>query len=322
MLNIDSKIYIAGHEGLVGRALMRVCKKYGFANLITRSLRELDLRDQKAVNQFFRVIRPEYIFLAAAKVGGIFANIQYPASFLFDNTLIACNVIDAAYRYEAKKLLFLGSSCIYPRNCPQPIKEEYLLSDYLEQTNEAYAIAKITGIKLCQAYNKQYGTNFISCMPTNLYGPYDNFDLETAHVIPALIRKCIDAKRAGLRQVEVWGSGEPHRDFLFVDDVAEACLFLMNHYAAKKWINIGSGVDISIKELACMIKDIVGFSGSIYFNTNKPNGTPRKLLDSSKITALGWRPLYSLQEGLRETVEWYYQSDCKGSKKYAALQPQ
>jgi len=265
----------------------------------------LDLRDQTAVNEFFKKEQPEYVFLAAAKVGGILANNTYPVDFLRDNLLIQTNVIDAAYRYGSRKLLFLGSSCIYPKFAPQPIKEEYLLTGELEPTNEPYAIAKIAGIKLCQAYNRQYGTNFISVMPTNLYGPGDNFDLETSHVIPALIRKFHEAKIKGKDQVVVWGSGKPFREFLHVDDLADACLFLMHNYNSSEIINIGTGKDLSIAELAYLIKDIIEYDGNIIFDTSKPDGTPRKLLDVSKLFNMGWKPKISLEEGIRSTYSWY-----------------
>jgi len=300
-----AKVYVAGHQGLVGSAILRKLISEGYSNIVTRSFQELDLRDQIAVNEFFKKEKPEFVFLAAAKVGGILANNTYPVDFLRDNLLIQTNVIDAAYRYGAKKLLFLGSSCIYPKFAPQPIKEKYLLSGELEPTNEPYAIAKIAGIKLCQAYNRQYGTNFISVMPTNLYGPGDNFDLETSHVIPALIRKFHEAKINGKDQVVVWGSGRPFREFLHVDDLADACLFLMNNYNSSEIINIGTGKDLSIAELAYLIKDIVEYDGNIVFDTSKPDGTPRKLLDVSKLFNMGWKPRITLEEGIRSTYSWY-----------------
>lgn len=303
-----AKIYVAGHCGLVGHALMRSLQKNGFTNIITRTITALDLRNQHAVHNFFMTECPTYVFLAAAKVGGIVANATYPADFLYDNLAIALNVIDAAYKSGVKKLLFLGSSCIYPRECPQPIKEEYLLTSSLEKTNEPYAIAKIAGLKLCEAYNRQYGTNFISCMPTNLYGPHDNFNLETSHVIPALIRKIYNAKQSNDASVVVWGSGKPYREFLFVDDLADASLFLMNHYNGNEAINIGTGYDITIKELAERIKNIVGFEGTIIFDTQKPDGTPRKLLQSDKLKTIGWCASTTLEQGLRKTVEWYEQN--------------
>ena len=301
----SAKIYVAGHQGLVGSAILRKLISEGYSNIVTRSFQELDLRDQIAVNEFFKKEQPEYVFLAAAKVGGILANNTYPVDFLRDNLLIQTNVIDAAYRYGTRKLLFLGSSCIYPKFAPQPIKEEYLLTGELEPTNEPYAIAKIAGIKLCQAYNRQYQTNFISVMPTNLYGPGDNFDLETSHVIPALIRKFHESKIKGKDQVVVWGSGKPFREFLHVDDLADACLFLMHNYNSSEIINIGTGMDLSIAELAYLIKDIVGYDGNIVFDTSKPDGTPRKLLDVSKIFNMGWKPRITLEEGIRSTYSWY-----------------
>lgn len=300
-----AKVYVAGHQGLVGSAILRKLTSEGYSNIVTRSFQELDLRDQTAVNEFFKKEQPEYVFLAAAKVGGILANNTYPVDFLRDNLLIQTNVIDAAYRYGSRKLLFLGSSCIYPKFAPQPIKEEYLLTGELEPTNEPYAIAKIAGIKLCQAYNRQYQTNFISVMPTNLYGPGDNFDLETSHVIPALIRKFHESKIKGKDQVVVWGSGKPFREFLHVDDLADACLFLMSNYNSSEIINIGTGKDLSIAELAYLIKDIVGYDGNIIFDTSKPDGTPRKLLDVSKLFNMGWKPKISLEEGIRSTYSWY-----------------
>ncbi len=300
-----AKVYVAGHQGLVGSAILRKLTSEGYSNIVTRSFQELDLRDQTAVNEFFKKEQPEYVFLAAAKVGGILANNTYPVDFLRDNLLIQTNVIDAAYRYGSRKLLFLGSSCIYPKFAPQPIKEEYLLTGELEPTNEPYAIAKIAGIKLCQAYNRQYQTNFISVMPTNLYGPGDNFDLETSHVIPALIRKFHESKIKGKDQVVVWGSGKPFREFLHVDDLADACLFLMSNYNSSEIINIGTGKDLSIAELAYLIKDIVGYDGNIIFDTSKPDGTPRKLLDVSKLFNMGWKPRITLEEGIRSTYSWY-----------------
>lgn len=300
-----AKVYVAGHQGLVGSAILRKLISEGYSNIVTLSFQELDLRDQTAVNEFFKKEQPEYVFLAAAKVGGILANNTYPVDFLRDNLLIQTNVIDAAYRYGSRKLLFLGSSCIYPKFAPQPIKEKYLLTGELEPTNEPYAIAKIAGIKLCQAYNRQYQTNFISVMPTNLYGPGDNFDLETSHVIPALIRKFHEAKIKGKDQVVVWGSGKPFREFLHVDDLADACLFLMHNYNSSEIINIGTGKDLSIAELAYLIKDIVGYDGNIIFDTSKPDGTPRKLLDVSKLFNMGWKPKISLEEGIRSTYSWY-----------------
>lgn len=305
LMRKEAKIYVAGHRGLVGSAILRKLRAEGYSNIITRTHQELDLTNQQAVYQFFEAERPEYVFLAAAKVGGILANSTYPADFIRENLLIQTNVIDAAYRYGVKKLLFLGSSCIYPKFAPQPIKEEYLLTGALEPTNEPYAVAKIAGIKMCQAYNKQYGTNFICVMPTNLYGPGDNFDLETSHVLPALIRKFHEAKVTGAPHVVVWGSGTPRREFLHVDDLADACLFLMNNYDSSEIINIGVGKDLTIAELAQLIKEIVGYKGEIVFDTTKPDGTPRKLLDVSKIFNLGWRPRILLEDGIRSTYEWF-----------------
>ncbi|GGN04519.1 GDP-L-fucose synthase [Thermus composti] len=300
-----SKIYVAGHRGLVGSAILRKLRAEGYTNLVTRTRQELDLRDQAAVNRFFEEERPEYVFLAAAKVGGILANSTYPADFIRDNLLIQTHVIDAAYRYGVKKLLFLGSSCIYPKYAPQPLKEGYLLTGPLEPTNEPYAVAKIAGIKMCQAYRRQYGFNAISLMPTNLYGPGDNFDLTTSHVLPALIRKFHEAKEEGRKEVVVWGTGTPRREFLHVDDLADAALFLMEHYESEEIINVGVGEDISIRELAELIARIVGFEGEIVYDTTKPDGTPRKLLDTSRLFALGWRPKIPLEEGIRQTYRWF-----------------
>jgi GDP-L-fucose synthase len=301
----DALIYVAGHRGLVGSALVRRLKREGYENLITATSRELDLREQAMVRAFFEDRRPDYVFMAAAKVGGILANDSYPGEFLYDNLLMEANVIDSAYRFGVEKLLFLGSTCIYPRLAPQPLKEEYLLTGPLEPTNEWYAVAKIAGIKLCQAYQRQYECRFISGMPTNLYGPEDNFDLETSHVLPALIRKFHEAKLKGLPSVSVWGTGTPRREFLHVDDCANACLFLMNHYEDPDIINIGMGQDISILELAQMIRSVVAFEGEIIFDRSKPDGTPRKLVDAGRIRGLGWRPRISLEEGIRQTYEWY-----------------
>jgi len=301
----DAKIYVAGHRGLVGSAIMRKLKKEGYNNLVYRTSSELDLRRQEKVEEFFEEEKPEYVILAAAKVGGIQANDTYSAEFLYDNLMIETNVIDAAYQNDVKKLLFLGSSCIYPKFADQPMKEDYLLSGKLESTNEGYAVAKITGIKLCEHYNKQYDTNFISAMPTNLYGPNDNFDLETSHVLPALIRKFHEAKINEEDEVVIWGTGKPRREFLHVDDLADALLFLMNNYNGDQFVNVGVGKDISILELAELIKDIVGFEGEIVNDLSKPDGTPRKLLDVSRINNLGWRAHLSLEEGIFKTYEWY-----------------
>ncbi|MBW1740240.1 MAG: GDP-L-fucose synthase [Deltaproteobacteria bacterium] len=304
-MELDSKIYVAGHRGLVGSAILRKLKEKGYANIIGRTRKELDLERQAQVKTFFQEQRPEYVFLAAAKVGGILANNTFPAEFIYSNIMVQTNVIHSAYRTGVKKLLFLGSSCIYPKHCPQPMKEEYLLTGPLESTNEPYAVAKIAGIKTCQSYNRQYGTNYISVMPTNLYGPNDNFDLETSHVIPALIRKFHEAKIRSSPCVTIWGTGTPRREFLHVDDLADACIFLMNHYDESDIINIGCGEDVSIAELALLVKDIVGYTGDIVYDIEKPDGTPRKLLDVGRLRGLGWRPKLSLEEGIRKTYEWY-----------------
>lgn len=307
----DAKIYVAGHRGLVGAALVRALQARGYENLLTRTHRELDLINRNAVAAFFQAERPEYVFDAAAKVGGIKANNEYPADFIRDNILIQMNVIESAWRTGVKKLLFLGSSCIYPKLAPQPLKEEYLLTGALEPTNEWYAIAKISGIKVCQAYRKQYGFNAINPMPTNLYGPGDNFNLETSHVLPALIRKFHEAKVEGRDQTEIWGTGTPRREFLFADDLADACLFLMERYDDGEIINVGTGEDVSIAELAGIVQAVVGFEGDIEFDTSKPDGTPRKLLDVSRINALGWRYRTSLRDGIEHTYRWFlhHQSD-------------
>lgn len=300
----DAKIYVAGHGGLVGSALIRRLKADGYHNIITATHKEVDLRNQQEVYRFFDGERPEYVFLAAAKVGGILANRDFPAEFIYDNLMIACNVIHAAHHFNVKKLLFLGSSCIYPRDCPQPMKEEYLLTSELEWTNEPYAIAKIAGIKLCQSFNRQYGTKFISCMPTNLYGPCDNFNLETSHVLPALIRKIYTAKLRGDKEFIAWGTGTPYREFLYVDDLADACLFLMNHYEGDEIVNIGTGIDVTIAELVELIKEAVGFDGEIIWDRSKPDGTPRKLLDVNRIKDLGWQAKVTLRDGLERTLDW------------------
>src|SRR3990167_7648403 len=305
----DAKIYVAGHNGLVGSAIMRRLSKEGFTNIITRTSTALDLRDQQAVNSFFAQECPEYVFLAAAKVGGILANSQYKADFIYDNLMINTNVIHAAYKCGAKKLLFLGSSCIYPLDCPQPIKEEYLLSSELEPTNDAYAIAKIAGIKMCQSYNEQHGTRFIAFMPTNLYGPYDNFNLQKSHVLPALLAKFYIAKQQGQDSVAIWGTGSPYREFLYVDDLADALLFLMQHHEGNDIVNVGTGEDISIKELAGVIKEIVGFEGEIIFDRTKPDGTPRKLLNVDRLKKIGWQATTSLKDGIEKTLTW-----CKENK--------
>lgn len=304
-MNKDSKIYVAGHRGLVGSAIMRKLQQEGYTNIITRTHKELDLTNQAQTQEFFEKEKPEYVFLAAAKVGGIHANNTYPADFAYINIMIESNVIKASYDYGVKKLLFLGSSCIYPKLCPQPIKEEYLLTGPLEKTNEAYAIAKIAGLKMCQYFNRQYGTNYISVMPTNLYGPNDNFDLETSHVLPALIRKFHEAKINNKPYVEVWGTGTPRREFLYVDDLADAVIYLMNNYDENEPLNIGTGKDITIKELAELIKEIVGYEGEMKFDTTKPDGTPRKLLDVSRLYATGWEHKIELREGIENTYEWF-----------------
>lgn len=297
-MQTDSKIFIAGHRGMVGSAIFRNLKGKGFNNIITRTSAELDLRNQQAVNDFFTAEKPDYVFLAAAKVGGIYANNTYRADFLYDNLAIQINVIQASWKNNVTKLLFLGSSCIYPKLAPQPLKEDYLLTGLLEQTNESYAIAKIAGIKLCAAYNCQYGCNFISVMPTNLYGIGDNYDLNNSHVLPALIRKLHEGKINNAPEVVVWGTGTPKREFLFADDLAEACTFLMKTYNDPSLINIGSGEDLSIADLAETIKKIIGFSGRLIFDSSKPDGTPRKLLDVSKLHELGWKHTINLEEGI------------------------
>lgn len=301
----NSKIYVAGHRGLVGSAIVRKLDAEGYSNLVLRTRDELDLCDSVAVRDFFESERPEYVFLAAAKVGGIWANSHYPAEFIYSNLAIQLNVIHSAYLSGVKKLLFLGSSCIYPKLAPQPIKEEYLLTGELEPTNEAYAVAKIAGIKMCQSYNHQYGTSFISAMPTNLYGPNDNFDLENSHVLPALIRKFHEAKEGNALSVVVWGTGKPRREFLHVDDLADACLFLMQKYNESELINIGSGEDLTIEELALLVKEVVGYKGEVEFDISKPDGMARKLLEVSKLHSLGWRPRISLRRGIEDTYGWY-----------------
>ena len=296
----SSRIFVAGHRGLVGGAILRRLQSAGYANLITRTRAEVDLTDQSAVRAFFDAERPEYVFLAAAKVGGILANSTYPADFIRENLQIQTNVIDAAYRSGVKKLEFLGSSCIYPKLAPQPMKEEYLLTGPLEPTNEAYAIAKIAGIVMSQSYRKQYGFDAISLMPTNLYGPGDNYDLQTSHVLPALIRKFHEAARAGEPTVTVWGTGNPRREFLHVDDLADAAVFLMETYDDEQIVNVGVGEDVSIAELASLVADVVGFAGEIVYDTSKPDGTPRKLLDVSRLFGMGWRPKFGLREGIED----------------------
>ena len=306
-MDIASKIYVAGHRGLVGSAIVRNLRAQGYDNILTRSSAELDLRRQTAVEEFFERERPEYVFDAAAKVGGIHANNTYRADFLYENLAIQNNVIYSAFRFGAKKLLFLGSSCIYPKLAPQPMREDALLTGLLEPTNEPYAIAKIAGIKLCEALRDQYGFPAISCMPTNLYGQGDNFHLETSHVLPALIRKFVEAKESNAPAVTAWGTGAPLREFLHADDAADAMIFLMKSYDGREFVNVGSGEEISIKALTETIAEIVGFKGDIVWDASKPDGTPRKLMDASKLRALGWQPRISLPEGIRRTVEWFLQ---------------
>jgi len=303
----NSKIYVAGHRGLAGSAIVRLLKKEGFDNLLLRTSSEVDLRDQLAVKDFFEKEQPEYVFLAAAKVGGIFANKEYPATFIYDNLCIQNNVIHQSYKTGVKKLLFLGSSCIYPKNAEQPIREEYLLSGYLEPTNDAYAIAKIAGIKMCQSYNKQYGCNFISAMPTNLFGPGDNYDLKNSHVLPALIRKFHEAKINKEPTVTIWGTGKPRREFLHSDDAASAFVYLMQHYDQPEIVNVGVGKDISIAEMASLIQKITGYEGNLVFDTSMPDGTFRKLLDVNRINGLGWHATIDLEDGIRSTYEAFAQ---------------
>jgi GDP-L-fucose synthase len=310
-MNKSSRIYVAGHGGLVGSSICRRLQAGGYRNLIGRRSRELDLTRQADVEAFLGQERPEYVFLAAAKVGGIMANNNYPAEFLYRNLMIQNNVIHSSYMNGVKKLLFLGSSCIYPKFAPQPMKEEHLLTGELEPTNEPYAVAKIAGIKMCQAYNRQYGTDYISVMPTNLYGPNDNFDLETSHVLPAMIRKFHEAKTTGRTSVEIWGTGTPRREFLYIEDLADACVHLMESYDDSGIINIGVGEDISIKDLALLVKKIVGYAGETVYDASKPDGTPRKLLDVSKLRSLGWKAQTSLEEGIRRTYEWYLQNNVR-----------
>lgn len=301
----ESKIYLAGHRGLVGSAIARKLEYEGYSNVVVRSSGELNLCDQRQTADFFLREKPEYVILAAAKVGGIYANNAYPAEFIYENLAIQTNVIHQSYLQGVKKLLFLGSSCIYPKHAPQPLKEEYLLMGSLEPTNEPYAVAKIAGIVMCRSYNRQYGTRFIAVMPTNLYGPGDNFDLKTSHVLPALLRKIHEAKIKNAPSVLLWGTGEPKREFLHVDDLAEACLYLMRHYDGNELINLGTGKDISIQDLANVIRELTGYGGGIVWDSSKPDGTPQKLLDISKISAMGWKPRYSLREGIMQTLQWY-----------------
>ena len=304
-MNKDSKIFVAGHNGMVGSAIVRKLKELGYTKIVTKSRKELDLTNQFQVNQFFHFERPEYVFLSAAKVGGIKANDDFRADFIYENIMIQSNIIKASHDNGVKKLLFLGSTCIYPKHCPQPIKEEYLLTGLLEPTNDAYAIAKISGVKMCQSFNKQYGDNFISVMPTNLYGPNDNYDLNNSHVLPAMIRKFHEAKVEEKDIVEIWGTGTPMREFLYVDDLADACVYLMNNYNSSEIVNIGTGEDLTIKDLAHLVKEVVGFNGDIYFNTDKPDGTPKKLSDVSKLKEIGWSYKTSLKEGIQKTYTDY-----------------
>ena len=300
----EARIYVAGHRGMVGSALVRLLQSKGYRNLLCRSSKELDLRDGRQVEQFFNESNPEYVIIAAAKVGGILANSSFPAKFLYDNLAIQTNLIHQAHLHRVKKLFLLGSSCIYPRGCPQPIREEYLLSGPLEPTNEWYAIAKIAGVKMCQAYRRQYGCDFIAAMPTNLYGPNDNFDLTTAHVLPALIRRFHEAKDSS-EAPTIWGTGSPYREFLHVDDCAEACLVLMERHSGEDIVNVGAGADLPIAELVALVAEVVGYTGEIRWDRTKPDGTPRKLLDCSRMTALGWTPRISLHEGIGSTYRWY-----------------
>ena len=301
-LNKNSKIYIAGHNGMVGSAILRLLRSEGYSNIVTASSSELDLRNQNQVKEFFEKEKPNYIFLTAAKVGGILANSTYKAEFLYDNMMIQNNVIHQSYKFNVEKLLFLGSSCIYPKLAPQPLREEYLLTDSLEPTNEPYAIAKISGIKMCEFYREQYGCNFIAAMPTNLFGPKDNYHLENSHLIPALLRKFYQAKSNNYPYVEIWGDGSPYREFLHVDDCASACLFLMNNYNDSEFVNVGSGVEFSIKEVAELIQHKMGFNGKLVFNTNYPNGTPRKFLDVSRINNMGWKSTITLEKGIESLL--------------------
>jgi len=308
MIDQSARIYVAGHRGLVGSAVLRRLRAAGCQNILTAGREGLDLKDQAAVNYWFKANRPEYVFLVAGTVGGILANSTRPAEFIYDNMMIHATVVHAAHLYGVKKLLYLGSSCIYPRECAQPIREEYLLTGRLEPTNEWYAMAKITGIKLCQAYRQQYGRDFISAMPTNLYGINDNFDLESSHVLPAMMRKFHDAKEEGRRDVPLWGTGSPRREFLHVDDLADACLFLMQRYDAAEHINVGTGEDLSIRELAEIVKDVVHPTATIRFDPSKPDGMPRKLLDVTRLHALGWKHTIALADGIRSTYAWFVEN--------------
>lgn len=314
MMDKNAKIYVAGHRGLVGSAIVRSLEEKGYTNIIKRTHSELDLTDQAKVFDFFEKEKPEYVVLAAAHVGGINANQTYPADFIYINSIIQCNVIKASHDNKVKKLLFLGSTCIYPRMAAQPIKESYLLTGPLEETNEAYAVAKISGLEMCRFFKKQYGDDFISCMPTNLYGPNDNFDLENSHVLPAMIRKFHDAKTKEAEYVELWGDGSPLREFLYVDDMADACVYLLENYSGEEHVNIGTGKEITIKALAELVKETVGFKGEIRWNTEMPNGTPRKLCDVSKLHDIGWKEKVDLPEGIRRAYEWYLSQDEKDLK--------
>jgi len=316
----DARVFVAGHRGLVGSAIVRRLETEGFSRILTATREQLDLRDQAAVNYWFRANRPEHVFLVAGTVGGILANSTRPAEFVYDNMMIHATVVHAAHLFPVRRLLYLGSSCIYPRGCPQPMKEEHLLSGYLEPTNEPYAIAKIAGIKLCQAYRKQYGCDFISAMPTNLYGPHDNFDLTSSHVLPALIRKFHDAKAEGRAEVSIWGTGEPRREFLHVDDLSDACVFLMRRYDAAEHVNVGTGEDLTVRELAGTVRDIVHPAAELVFDATKPDGTPRKLLDVSRLHALGWRHRIGLREGIESSYRWFLENreHARGTEKGAA----
>lgn len=307
----DAKIYIAGHRGLVGSAIVRALERAGFTNLLLRTRAQCDLTDQRAVREMFAAERPDYVFLAAARVGGIHANATYPAQFIYENLAIQNHIVEAAHRNGARKLLFLGSSCIYPKHAPQPMPEDCLLTGPLEPTNQWYAVAKIAGIKLCQAFRRQYGFDAISLMPTNLYGPGDNFDLENSHVLPALLRKFHTAKQARAAAVTVWGTGNPRREFLHVDDLAEACLFLMERYSGEEIVNVGCGSDLTIRELAELVSRVVDFAGRIEFDASKPDGTPRKLLDVGRLTALGWQPRIGLEQGVLDTYRWYLENPAR-----------
>lgn len=317
-LNKTDRIFVAGHRGLVGSAIFRELQRQGYTDVIGKTRSELNLLDPEAVRRFFESERPRYVFLAAAKVGGIHANNSLPASFLYENLQIQNNIIHNAHQSGVKKLLFLGSSCIYPKLAPQPLKEKYLLSGALEPTNEWYAVAKIAGIKMCQAYRRQYGSDFISAMPTNMYGPNDNFDLDTSHVLPALIRKFHEAKTTGAPEVICWGTGTPRREFLYSDDLARACVYLMEHYSEEQFINVGYGTDVTIKELAEMVQRIVGFQGAIRWDTSKPDGTPRKLMDTSRLNDLGWKPSIDLEQGIRLTYQSFLSNEAAARPLHAA----